>query len=162
MAEQTLGVSEAFNLEIDQPYAPGNYLYYSGGIDDLWLGMWGIFRAYGEPNERLLPLCSVRPMPALPTQPPTGATVRRFEVAAIQCGRKPPIPLILCANAGDWIEVILHNCLTWPVPYRDYPSVPLDLPHIPSNRVSLSPKFLRWDPVSCVTTAATASSVRSS
>lgn len=175
IAEQTLGVSEAFNLEIDQPYAPGDYLYYSGGIDDLWLGMWGILRAYGEPNERLLPLCSGRPTPVQPTAPPAGAVVRKFEVAAIQRdlqynrygdhdpdgiifvplsqaddakrGCKRPVPLILRCNAGDWIEAVLHNHLDRPVPYYDYPSVPLDLPHIPSGRVSLSPKFLHWDPV---------------
>ena len=38
---QTIGISEAFNLHIDEPYAAGDYLYYSGGIDDLWLGLWG-------------------------------------------------------------------------------------------------------------------------
>lgn len=32
---QTIGISEAFNIQIDEPYAAGDYLYYSGGIDDL-------------------------------------------------------------------------------------------------------------------------------
>lgn len=36
---QTIGISEAFNLRIDEPYPAGDYLYYSGGIDDLWLGL---------------------------------------------------------------------------------------------------------------------------
>lgn len=56
-ASQTIGFSEAFNLRITQKYAPGDYLYYFGGIDDAWLGLWGILRA----------------------------------------------------NAGEWIEVTLHN-----------------------------------------------------
>ena len=43
---QTIGISEAFNLHIDEPYTAGDYLYYSGGIDDLWLGLWGIIRAF--------------------------------------------------------------------------------------------------------------------
>ena len=34
-----------------------------------------------------------------------------------------------------------------PVPYFDYPRVPLDEPHTPSLRVSLNPQFLRYDPV---------------
>lgn len=33
------------------------------------------------------------------------------------------------------------------MPYFDYPSVPLDLAHMPSDRVSLSPQFLQLDPV---------------
>lgn len=32
---QTIGISEAFNLHIEEPYTAGDYLYYSGGIDDL-------------------------------------------------------------------------------------------------------------------------------
>lgn len=173
---QTIGISEAFNLHIDQPYPAGDYLYYSGGIDDLWLGLWGIIRAYATPQEKLLPLCGFRPV-CPPLTPPPGAAVRRFEVAAIQTdikynrfgdhdpeglifvpleqardvmsGRKEPVPLILRANAGDWIEVTLHNLFdpNKPIIYHDYPSVPLDLPHNPGNCVSLCPQFLKYDPV---------------
>ena len=172
---QTIGISEAFNLRVDQPYAAGDYLYYYGAADDLWLGLWGIIRAYDEPKKGLPPLCSTREKFLPPMTPPEGAVVRKFELAAIQCdicynrfgdhdpdgllfvpldqaeavrcGKKPPIPLILRANAGDWIEVTLHNCFDHPVPYFDYPSVPLDLAHMPSDRVSLSPQFLQLDPV---------------
>lgn len=173
---QTIGISEAFNIRIDEPYTAGDYLYYSGGIDDLWLGLWGIIRAYAVPQENLLPLCGVRPI-APPQTPPPDAVVRKFEVAAIQkdliynsfgdhdpqglifvpleqahdvmCGRKKPIPLILRANAGDWIEVTLHNLFNPNVPIQqnEYPSVPLELSHVPSNRVSLNPQFLKYDPV---------------
>lgn len=64
-------------------------------------------------------------------------------------GRKEPVPLILRANAGDWIEVTLHNMFDpeIPIKYHDYPSVPLDLPHKPGNRVSLNPQFLKYNPV---------------
>lgn len=67
----------------------------------------------------------------------------------IRCGRKPPVPLILRVNAGDWIEVTLHNLFDPHVPirYNEYLSVPVDMPHVPSNRVSLHPQFLRYDPV---------------
>lgn len=171
---QTIGISEAFNLRVDEPYAAGDYLYYSGGVDDVWLGLWGIIRAYAEPQECLLPLCGKRETKRCLTPPP-GARIRKFEIAAIQKdleynrygdhdpdgllfvpleevedirrGRKRPIPLILRANAGDWIEVTLHNLFEKQVPYFDYPSVPVDLPHMPSNRVSLNPQFLQYDPV---------------
>lgn len=33
------------------------------------------------------------------------------------------------------------------IPYFDYPRVPLDKKHRPSNRVSLNPQFLQYDPI---------------
>lgn len=173
---QTIGISEAFNIHIEEPYTAGDYLYYSGGIDDLWLGLWGIIRAYAVPRKDLIPLCGIRPI-AAPLSPPAGAVVRKFELAAIQsdlvynrfgdhdpegllfvpleqardvmCGCKKPIPLILRANAGDWIEITLHNLFhpDLPIRFNEYPSVPVDLPHVPSDRVSLNPQFLKYDPV---------------
>lgn len=173
---QTIGISEAFNLHIDEAYTAGDYLYYSGGIDDLWLGLCGIIRAYATPQKNLLPLCGFRPIAPVRT-PPDNAVVRKFEIAAIQknliyncfgdhdpeglifvpmnqvrdvmCGKKEPIPLILRVNAGDWIEVTLHNLFdpNTPIRYNDYPSVPLDFPHKPGNRVSLNPQFLKYDQI---------------
>jgi len=43
-ASQALGVSEAFNLNVTENYVAGDYLYYFGGIDGVWLGLWGTFR----------------------------------------------------------------------------------------------------------------------
>ena len=177
-ASQTTGVSEAFNLNIKDSYQPGDYLYYFGGIDDAWLGLWGIIRAYNKYRECLKPLCRGKDM-ILPLPPCPGKddVVRRYEVAAVQtklvynrygdhdpdglifvpledvdlvlAGKYTPKPLILRANVGDWLEVTLHN--VWdpnrPVPYFDYPTVPLELRHKPSNRVSLNPQFLKYDPV---------------
>lgn len=175
---QTTGVSEAFNLNIKDSYQPGDYLYYFGGIDDAWLGLWGIVRAYDRYQECLKPLCKGKDM-ILPLPPCPGKddVVRRYEVAAIQtklvynrygdhdpdglifvpledvdlvfAGKYTPKPLILRANVGDWLEVTLHNVLdpNHPVPYFDYPTVPLELKHKPSNRVSLNPQFLKYDPV---------------
>ncbi|MRN26773.1 hypothetical protein EAI30_19465, partial [Romboutsia ilealis] len=69
-AAQTIGISEAFNIHITDQYAPGDYLYYFGGIDDVWLGLWGIIRAYGERKECLKPLCKgpdrILPLPPCP------------------------------------------------------------------------------------------------
>lgn len=177
-ASQTIGISEAFNIRITKPYAPGDYLYYFGGIDDAWLGLWGILRAYACPQKRLKPLCKgkaqILPLPPCPGK---NAIIRKYEIAAIQ--RKIPYnrygdhdpdgllfvplaeaeramradyqpkPLILRANAGDWIEVTLHNLFDpkKPIPYFDYPTVPLDSRHKPSMRVSLNPQFLTYDPI---------------
>lgn len=177
-ASQTIGISEAFNLRITKPYAPGDYLYYFGGIDDAWLGLWGILRAYAHPVKHLKPLCkgrdSILPLPPCPGR---DAVIRKYEIAAVQqnipynshgdhdpdgllfvpladaeralCGDYQPKPLILRANAGEWIEVTLHNRFNpaHPVEFFDYPRVPLDFPHQPSMRVSVNPQFLHYDPV---------------
>ena len=99
---QTLGISEAFNIEIQDDYKKGDYLYYFGGIDDLWLGLWGILRAHGERVEHLLPLVD-RPVPPARIQPlsektgfpppkavdpgnpcPKGVNTRKYKIVAIQ------------------------------------------------------------------------------
>lgn len=175
-AAQTLGISEAFNVRISEGYGPGDYLYYYGGIDDVWLGLWGIIRVYDKVCKNLKPLCKPRnQIFPLPPCPGKGAVIRRYEVAAIQTkiqynkygdhdpnglvfvpvedvdlilsGKKNPKPLILRANAGDWIEVTLHNMFSKkePIPYFDYPTVPLDMEYQPSDRVSLNPQFLKYD-----------------
>lgn len=174
VASQTLGISEAFNIHITKPYAPADYLYYFGGIDDAWLGLWGIIRAYDRPNKRIKPLCKGKnQIIPLPPCPGKDSVIRKYEIAAIQknicynChGDHDPDgllfvplgdvskamqedyqakPLILRANAGDWIEVTLHNLFSQPVPYFDYPRVPLDKEHKPSMRVSINPQFLHYD-----------------
>lgn len=137
-ASQTIGVSEAFNLNIKEPYQAGDYLYYFGGTDDVWLGLWGIIRVYDKYQNCLKPLCKGKDM-ILPLPPCPGKddVVRRYEVAAVQtnlvynrygdhdpdelifvpledvdlvfAGKYTPSPLILRANVGDWLEVTLHN-----------------------------------------------------
>lgn len=177
-ASQTLGVSEAFNLNVTRRYGAGDYLYYFGGIDDAWLGLWGILRVHRRYRRHLQPLCQgkgmIQPLPPCPSK---DDVVRRYEVVAVQkkliynkygdhdpngllfvpkedvdqvfSGKYMPKPLILRANAGDWIEVTLHNA--WnpeqPIPYFSYPTVPLDKEYTPSMRVSLNPQFLQYDPV---------------
>ena len=137
-ASQTTGVSEAFNINIKEAYQPGDYLYYFGGIDDAWLGLWGIIRAYDRYQKCLKPFCKGKDMiMPLPPCPGRDDVVRRYEVAAVQteliynrygdhdpdglifvpledvdlvlAGKYTPKPLILRANVGDWIEVTLHN-----------------------------------------------------
>ena len=147
-ASQTIGVSEAFNLNIKEAYQAGDYLYYFGGIDDTWLGLWGIIRAYDKYQECLKPLCHGKDrIFSLPFCPGKDDVIRHYEIAAVQTDliynrygdhdpdgllfvpleeldlvrdrKYQPKPLILRANVGDWIEVILHN--VWnpahPVPY---------------------------------------------
>lgn len=47
--QQTLGISEAFTLDINpadaSPYGIGDHLWHFGAMDDLWLGCWGFVRS---------------------------------------------------------------------------------------------------------------------
>lgn len=98
--QQTIGISEAFNFYLDESYKAGDYLYYFGGEDDLWLGLWGIFRAYGQTVPHLKPLDDRTSLPAR-TEPlpqktgvttekatlpklPAGTKIRKYEISAIQ------------------------------------------------------------------------------
>lgn len=100
-----IGISEAFNLEFaiegsgDRDF---DMLYYSGGLDDLWVGTWGILRSYGQliPDlaalpDRPAPPARTNPLPVPtgspppratdPGQPcPPGAPVRHFDLVALQ------------------------------------------------------------------------------
>ncbi|MDL5159921.1 multicopper oxidase domain-containing protein [Actinomycetospora termitidis] len=61
--QQTLGISEAFTLDISQensPYGPGDHLWRCAAIDDLWLGCWGLVRVHTP---------GARPLDHLPTLP---------------------------------------------------------------------------------------------
>ncbi len=176
IASQTLGISQVYNIRITKQYHPGDYLYYFGGIDDAWLGLWGIIRAYDKQQTHLKPLCKgIRQILPLPLCHGHDARIRKYEIAAIQTNiaynnygdhdpnglvfvplddvdqvlfkNCQPKPLILRANAGDWIEVTLHNLIDKKIPYFDYPSVPLDCRHKPSKRVSMNPQFLSYDPI---------------
>lgn len=70
-------------------------------------------------------------------------------ICKVECGQIQAEPLVIRANAGDWIEVTLHNMLgpEGSIPYFAYPSVPLDQFYEPSMRVSLNPQFLQYDAV---------------
>ena len=61
--QQTLGISEAFTLDVDpddgSPYGVGDHLWQFAAMDDLWLGCWGLVRALrpsDSPEPGLLPL----------------------------------------------------------------------------------------------------------
>lgn len=68
--------------------------------------------------------------------------------AAIRSGKLNPAPLILRANAGDCVEITLHNKLSddfHSEAVHGYPSVPVDAFFPPSLRISLHPQLLAYD-----------------
>lgn len=171
VSSQTIGISEAFNIKIDGKYPKGDYLYHFGSVDDIWLGLWGIIRLYDKESDKIKPLCSNSNYNSkINVIPGESSTVRRYHIAAVQSnikyneygdhdpnglvfvpyylaesvsrGKVNPKPLILRANAGDYIEITLTNLFDNPIEYEEYPGVPVDKVHTPSMRVSLSPQFL--------------------
>jgi manganese oxidase len=101
--QQHLGISESFTAEffID---GVGDFdlLYHYGGLDDIWLGAWGLIRSFAEDVPHLLPLPD-RPCPPPRTKPlpcvtgdlpplsqkagdpcPPHTPVRKYEVVALQ------------------------------------------------------------------------------
>jgi manganese oxidase len=99
--QQTLGISEAFTLDIDpadaSPYGVGDFLWHFCAADDLWLGCWGYVRSLAptptnfarfsplpdltrSPSEARKALQEARYMRHLPPQ--TKENTRTFVVAA--------------------------------------------------------------------------------
>ncbi|MCP8615273.1 multicopper oxidase domain-containing protein [Salirhabdus salicampi] len=55
VSQQHTGISESFTLETYVPRS-GDYLYAFETIEDIWLGAWGLIRAYEEKVDNLIPL----------------------------------------------------------------------------------------------------------
>jgi hypothetical protein len=77
--QQSFGISEAFTFKQEEAYGDGDHMYKLSGADDLWLGCWGIIRAFsGHETGAPLPLTTA---PSLnETSAPTGT--REFHVRA--------------------------------------------------------------------------------
>ena len=126
---QGMGISEHFELIFQLP--PGDdaapfvdYLYApSASSQGQAKGAWGIVRAYNQPVAQLQALPQNN-QPLHYRRPgffdtPAGAAVRRFNINLeydnsnnrlyYSVGGKRLEPLVLRANAGDWIELTLHN-----------------------------------------------------
>ncbi|MEK3883154.1 multicopper oxidase domain-containing protein [Paenibacillus sp. PL2-23] len=116
------------------------------------------------------------PAPSPGNPCPPGAPVRRYEVVAVETpivynaygdhdpvgiifalaedvpailqGSLNPEPLILRANVGECVEVLLHNQLA-PLCHKDplhgYPAVPVEVPFSPSRRISLHAQLVQYD-----------------
>jgi manganese oxidase len=100
-SQQHIGISESFTFESYIP-RPGDYLWTFETEEDLWLGLWGLIRAFAEEVDDLIALQD-RPTPPIRTNPlpktdgnppppakeiksvgPPDAPVRRYHVVAFQ------------------------------------------------------------------------------
>lgn len=77
---QHIGISEFFDLQFAiEGDGDFDMLYYFGGIDDLWLGCWGLIRSFGE---------RVNHLPSLPDRPEPPARTKLLPIPGI--AEKPP------------------------------------------------------------------------
>jgi manganese oxidase len=60
--QQTIGISEAFTFKLDGPALQGDYLWKLAGVDDSWLGCWGLIRAH-DPEKHLSAASNGGPIP---------------------------------------------------------------------------------------------------
>jgi len=107
--QQSLGISEAFSFDIEQPrYGPGDYLWKYASAIDLWLGTWGLIRALdpAQTSAELLPKLPVSPPTAPPILPPTFEQCRRYKVVArhrtVAYGPVLADPFGLVYELHDW------------------------------------------------------------
>ncbi|MDT8861057.1 multicopper oxidase domain-containing protein [Alkalihalobacillus sp. MEB130] len=99
--QEHLGISESFTFETFIPRS-GDYLWAFEDVEDLWIGTWGILRAFAEEVDFLIPLPDrplppprVTPLPEVTGCPPEKAiddgcvcpecsTIRSYDVVAFQ------------------------------------------------------------------------------
>lgn len=130
-SQHHIGISESFTFETYLE-RPGDYLWAFEDVEDVWLGCWGLIRAYDQEVDDLIPLsdqpcpaprtcalpCPTGEAPPPPADPgfpgPPMATVRRYHVVAMQApitynkyGDHDPHGLIF-ALAED-VEAILQG-----------------------------------------------------
>lgn len=82
--QQTLGISEAFTLDINprdaSAYGVGDHLWHFGTLDDLWLGNWGLVRVLPPtPDNR----AAFAPLPALNAGPEEALDAMRDAARAL-------------------------------------------------------------------------------
>lgn len=86
--QQSLGIAEAFTFINQVPFGPGDHMYKLSGADDLWLGCWGLIRAFPRPDGGAgehLDLPTRAPDPFAPAPVPAVPTGERcFRVTAEQ------------------------------------------------------------------------------
>ncbi len=90
--QQTLGISEAFTLDINpddaSTYGIGDHLWHFSAIDDIWLGCWGLVRALSPTPENLR---AFWPLPVL-TDGMTARKAKEKRLAAIEHLKDSAVP----------------------------------------------------------------------
>jgi hypothetical protein len=135
--------------------APGDYLYSSQPLNDLWMGMWGIFRVPAKRLPDLQPL-PTRPAPASPTTP--GAEWPALKPGgAIAAPPSTPKPCATTAPTRTYNISIIKTKITYnnsgdhdPNGVMYIENNNLDLNGRPKPGVPLKPLFIRASEGDCL------------
>ena len=153
---QTIGMSEQFSMDI-QPNPVGvkqrDYLWSSQPIEDLWSGLWGYVRIWGEQNESLQ---------KLPDRPALTSKVRKDRVQKMRKGGET---LIKARGAGNscpqsapvkkfnvtaFMKDIQYNKSGDHDPYGMMFSLSQDVEAIKSGKKAAEPLVIRANQGDCV------------
>ncbi|MCM3408560.1 multicopper oxidase domain-containing protein [Metabacillus litoralis] len=111
-AQQHIGISESFTFETEV-HTSGDYLWAFETEEDVWLGTWGLIRAYDELVDDLIVLPD-RPCPPQRTKPLPEVTGKPPELADPLCSLPPEAP---CDGPVRKYNVV---CFQTPIIYNNY------------------------------------------
>ncbi|WP_104103245.1 multicopper oxidase domain-containing protein [Arthrobacter sp. 08Y14] len=124
--QQTVGISEAFTLDInpaaDSSYGIGDHLWAFAAMDDLWLGCWGLVRALAPSEQNLAVL---HPLPR------AGLSHLQVQEGIKATRPTPPRPTLV---KGKWVDA--HNN---PVAVREYTVAARRTEHLYSGHALTDP-----------------------
>lgn len=148
--QQHIGISESFTLEFNVE-GDGDFdmLYYYGGIDDLWVGNWGLIRSYKEKVDHL---------PQLPDRNPPP---ERKKVLPVPTGKRPPKamdpgePCLCDAPVRKYTVVALQTPIVYNKagdhdPHGIVFALEKDVPKILSGELNPEPLILRGNVGDCI------------
>ncbi|MFA1818902.1 multicopper oxidase domain-containing protein [Virgibacillus oceani] len=105
--QQHIGISESFTFETYIPRA-GDYLWTFETEEDLWNGLWGLIRAFGEEVPDLIPL-SDRPRPPKRTKPLPKCTGKPPKKSKLKLDLFPDATRLLRYNVVAFQTPIIYN-----------------------------------------------------
>jgi manganese oxidase len=111
-AQQHIGISESFTIETEL-HSSGDYLWAFEDEEDVWLGTWGLIRAYDQLVEDLIVLPD-RPCPPPRTKPLPCVTGKPPELANPLCSLPPE------ASVNSPVKRYNVVCFQTPIIYNSY------------------------------------------
>lgn len=148
--QQHIGISESFTAEFAiEGDGDFDMLYYYGGIDDIWLGLWGILRTFKNKVPHLLPLPD-RPVPPerknlLPS--PTGNKPPKAVSSGEPCDHNAPVRKY---NVVALQTPIIYNEAGDQDPFGIVFALEEDVPEILNGKLNPEPLILRGNVGECI------------
>ncbi|MBY0095885.1 multicopper oxidase domain-containing protein [Mesobacillus maritimus] len=143
-SQQHTGISESFTFETELK-GPGDYLWAFETEEDVWLGTWGLIRAYEELVDDLivLPDKSCPPSPTTPLPCPTGKPPERAEPLSTLPPHADPCAPVRRYDVVAFQTPIMYNSYGDHDPYGIVFALAEDVEDILSGKKNPEPLVLR-------------------